>query len=280
MRERTALPTRGVIREKLSKRARRPPAEPADALAAKFAAAILQFSAEFLKTDRFKHALTKGEEREVPVQEFLRENLPHVFGVASGEVIDPLGAHSPQLDVMVFDRIRNFPVHQGRSVILPAEALLASLEVKSLLNKTELQRSLKAAAKLRSLKPFKRSLIGQDRGQNPRPDQCRYFHVIFAYHSDIAQVGWLEAEYTRLVETANELGLDAASIDRVYVAKRGLIHPGRDRGVIESETDGLGLMNLFAHLLNFVVRENGNRSDAPYAQYFGRLASGWQNLKK
>ena len=108
---------------KLSKRAQRPPVEPADALSQKFSAAILQFSADFLKTKGFKHALTKGEQREAPVQDFLRQNLPDVFGVAAGEVIDSLGTHSPQLDVLVFDRIRNFPVHRGSAVILPAEAL-------------------------------------------------------------------------------------------------------------------------------------------------------------
>jgi hypothetical protein len=74
------------------------------------------------------------------------------------------------------------------------------------------------------------------------------------------------------------LGIAASSIDRVYVAKRGLIHPERGRGVSEDETNGVGLMNLFAHVLNFVVRENGNRRSAPYGQYFGRLATGWEKL--
>jgi hypothetical protein len=265
--------------EKLSRRAKRPPVRPSEIVAAKFAAATLQFSADFLKTDRFKHALTKGEERETPVQEFLRQNLPDVFGVASGEVVDAWGTHSPQLDVMIFDRIRNFPVHAGGAVILPAEALLASLEVKSLLTKSETEKSLKAATKLRLLKPFKRPLIGDDRGLTSRRDQCRYFHLVFAYHSDLAATDWLGAEHKRYVETAGQLNLDPASIDRIYVAKRGLIHPAENRGVRESDDDGLGLMNLYGHLLNFVIRENRNRAAAPYDQYFGRLASGWQNLR-
>lgn len=265
--------------EKLSKRARRPPPKPADVVAAKFAAAILQFSAEFLKTDRFKHALTKGEEREAPVQDFLRKNLPDGFGVTFGEVVDPWGARSPQLDVMVFDRIRNIPMHAGGAAILPAEALLASIEVKSLLTKAEVEKSLKSATKLRSLRPFKRPLLGDDRGHTSRRDQCRYFHVVFAYSSDLAAADWLASEHSRLAEIARSQNLDAASIDRIYVAKRGLIHPGRSRGLTEGEDDGVGLMNLFSHLLNFVVRENGNRAPAPYDQYFGRLATGWTNLK-
>jgi hypothetical protein len=73
--------------------------------------------------------------------------------------------------------------------------------------------------------------------------------------------------------------LDPASIDRVYVAKRGLIYPAENRGVGESDDNGLGLMNLFGHLLNFLLRENRNRAAAPYDQYFGRLRIGWQSLR-
>jgi hypothetical protein len=272
-------PKRGVLMfEKLSRRARRPPTKPADVVVAKFAAAMLQFSADFLKTERFNHALTKGEEREAPVQDFLQKNLPDGFGVVSGEVVDPWGNHSPQLDVMVFDRIRNIPMHAGGAAILPAEALLASFEIKSLLTKAEVEDSLKAATKLRSLRPFKRPLIADDRGHTSRSDQCRYFHVLFAYNSNLAATDWLASEYTRLMETARQSKLDPSSIDRIYVAKRGLIHPVRNRGVSEGGDDGLGLMNLFSHLLNFVVRENGNRASAPYDQYFGRLATGWKSL--
>ena len=47
----------------------------------KFEAAILSLSAEFLKTTGFKHALTKGDEREKPFQGFLSQNLPKQFGI-------------------------------------------------------------------------------------------------------------------------------------------------------------------------------------------------------
>lgn len=271
-------PLPSTPRVTLSKRAQRPPEEPAGALSLKFSAAILQFSADFLKTKSFNHSPSKGEEREEPVREFLRHNLPDVFGVAAGEVIDPLGMHSPQLDLLVFDRIRNFPVHRGSAVILPAEALLASFEIKSTLTLVETERSLIAAAKLRSLHPFKRPLLGADRGRDPRPDECRYFHAVFAYRSDLSEAGWLRAEQTRLLETSKRLDIPASSIDRVYVAQRGLIHPDISRGVVEDKTSGVGLMNLFAHVLNFVVRENGNRKAAPYGQYFGRLETGWESI--
>ena len=94
-----------------------------------------------------------------------------------------------------------------------------------------------------------------------------YFHAVFAYHSDLAQDGWLRAEHARLLDASKRLGVAASAIDRIYVAQRGLIHPERTRGIAEDDANGVGLMNLFAHVLNFVVRENGNRKAAPYGQY-------------
>lgn len=262
-----------------TRRAQQPRREPADVFALKFRAAAIQFSADFLKTDGFRHALTKGEEREAPVQRFLRENLPSGFGIERGEAVDPLGAHSPQLDAMLFDRLRNIPVHAGGSTLLPAEALLASVEVKTELTKSELVSSFRAASKLRSLRPFKRPLIGTDRGAESKGDSCRYFHVVFAYKTDLVQSSWLEREHARVVEAAADVGCSTEAIDRVYVAERGLIHPGSNRGIDETGRPGLGLMNLYMHLLNFVLRENRNRNPAPYEQYSGRMTDGWKAIR-
>lgn len=256
----------------------RPPRAPADVFALKFRAAAIQFSADFLKTDGFKHALTKGEEREVPVQSFLQAGLPAGFGLVRGEAVDPFGSHSPQLDVMVFDRLRNIPIHAGGSTLLPAEALLASIEVKTELTKTELVASYRAAAKLRRLQPFRRPLLGVDRGDDTSGDSCRYFHVLFAYRTDLALAGWLDREYRRMVSAAQDAEAGVDAIDRLYVADRGLLQPAAKRGVNDTAQPGRGLMNLYMHLLNFVLRENRNRKPAPYEQYAGRMTSGWQRL--
>jgi len=260
------------------KRARRPPREPSEVFALKFRAAVLQFSADFLKTDGFKHALTKGEERELPVQQFLRANLPETFGVERGEVVDPYGSHGPQLDVIVFDRLRNIPVHAGGSALVPAEALLASVEVKTELTKAVLVESFRAAARLTALRPFKRPLLRGNRGNRAPRDACRYFHVLFGYRTDLTESNWIDREYSRLADAAREAGTELGVIDRVYVAQRGLIQPGAARAVAEASQPGLGLMNLYMHLLSFVLRENRNRKEAPYEQYAGRMTEGWRQL--
>lgn len=264
----------------LSKKALCPPKTPSEEFASIFSAAAKQFSAEFLKSKVYNHALSKGEAREEVVRDFFRTRLPGGFEVVGGEVVDPHGIHSPQLDLMIYDRLRNVPIYSDEtsSAVLPAEALIASVEVKSTLTKKDLVKSLKAAEKLRALRPFKRPLLSGDRGGDSRRDQCRYFHVVFAYSSDIGETDWLAKEDARLRDVATDLAISEDVLDRIYVAERGLLHPATRRGIREEPGEAIGLMNLFMHTLNFVIRENDNRKPVPYSQYSGTLSQGWQDL--
>jgi hypothetical protein len=102
-------------------------------------------------------------------------------------VVDQFNVAGPQLDVLVFDQTRNFSFSDGEVCILPAEALLASIEVKSKLDAAEVERSSKAARKLRMLRPFKATLGGRDMGAAAEEGKrARYFHCVFAYNSDVA----------------------------------------------------------------------------------------------
>jgi hypothetical protein len=95
----------------------------------------------------FKHSGIRGDTREEAVRSFLSERLPKTFNVVQGEVIDYCDTHSTQLDVAIYDSIRNFPIlsKQGQeSVILPAEALLSAVEVKSILTLDELKTCFEA----------------------------------------------------------------------------------------------------------------------------------------
>ena len=252
--------------------------EPISAFGGKFEPALRQFSADFLKSQRFKHAQTKGVEREVPVQEFFREHLPGAYEVTSGEVVDLKENHSPQLDLLIYDKLRNFSFYSGQSAILPAEALLVSLEVKSLLTKQEVEKSVKAAAKLRELKPYKKPLFEGGRGAEPHKPQCRYFHCLFAYNTDISEGGWVGKEYDRLVKVTNQSDASHIGLDRVYVADRGVINPKDKVGMVEEHKSGNALMVFYMHILNFLVRENSRREPVDYLEYAGRMSEGWQNL--
>src|SRR5437016_4051016 len=102
---------------------------PSEAFGTKFEVALQELSTEFLRSAGFRHAATRGAEREVPVQDFLRRHLPATYRVGKGEVVDVYDDHSPQLDVVVYDALRNYALLDGDSLLLPAEALLVSIEV-------------------------------------------------------------------------------------------------------------------------------------------------------
>jgi len=249
---------------------------PVAVLESGFKAAVHEFIAEFFKSADFQHALSKGEGREIPIQHFFRDHLPEAFGVEKGEAVDIRGRRGPQLDVMIFNKARNFAFYNGSLKILPAEALLVSIEVKSTLTKSELESSLAAAKRLNELRPFGQHLSSRRTDGKPADDKARFFHCIFAYDSDLGSEGWLEKEYLRLVSVA---GAEQTFIDRIYVLNRGLINTIGQTGVTEQPSQGTALMQFYMHILNFLARENDRRESVPYLEYAGRMTEGWKSLR-
>ena len=183
---------------------------------------ILEIAHHYMETGAFQHRQTEGAEREKPVQAFFKNHIPGKFDVVKGEVVDLFEKHSPQLDVMIFNSHNNCAFVSGESCLLPAEALLSSIEVKSTLNKQEIATCLKAAANLRQLKPFGKELSAvRTEGKSAKDELCRYFNAIFAYTSDLSEENWLTNEYSRIISVAEEIGISPNVIDRVYVVNRG-----------------------------------------------------------
>jgi hypothetical protein len=248
---------------------------PVAVLESGFKAALHEFIAEFFKSADFQHALSKGEGREVPIQDFFRDHLPEAFGVEKGEAVDIGGHRGPQLDVMIFNKARNFAFYNGPLKILPAEALLVSIEVKSVLTKSEVESSLAAAKRLNELRPFARHLSSRRTDGKAADNKARFFHCIFAYDSDLKSEGWLEKEYLRFSGLARA---EQALIDRIYVLNRGLINTTGKTGVTEQPYEGTALMQFYMHILNFLARENDRRESVPYLEYAGRMTGGWRSL--
>jgi hypothetical protein len=257
-----------MVRQELKKRR----IEPSAAFGSKFGAALGSLSAAFLASSSFQHALTKGIERERPVRELFETHLPACYKVVSGEAVDSRDHHSPQLDVMIFDGNRNFAFNSEESYLLPAEALLVSVEVKSKLTKPELEKSLNAASALYALRPFGKVPSLTKNGGNAIAPGFRFFHTVFAYDTDlVAGDDWLQRELTRTIEAAKSAKVDPDVVDRIYVAGRGFLNVPSNLGVPETSASGIALMHFFMDVLNFLVRENGRRSAVEYTSYAGRM---------
>jgi len=253
--------------------------QPTQVFSNSIAAAALELASKFLKSESFSHLGSRGSEREIPVQNFFKENIPAVYNVVKGEVVDLDEQHSPQLDVMIYDSTKNFAFYEGENYILPAEALLVSIEVKTKLDKNEIRKSFRAANLLRKLKPFgKTQPEHRTRGEPAGHGDCSYFHCIFAYQSNLVEKYWFNREYNRIKDVSDELGIPSNVINRIYVVNRGLYNLVDEKGIKETPKTGTSLVHLYMHTLNFLVRENDRRPPSPYVDYAGRLSTGWESL--
>ncbi|MEL6953648.1 MAG: DUF6602 domain-containing protein [Pseudomonadota bacterium] len=236
-----------------------------------FGAAVKEFGLSFLKTQNVLHRGNKGSAREGVLGNFFRQQLPGHYSVTEGEVVDLQGNSSPQLDLMFYDSLVDFPFRAEGADILAAEALLSSIEVKSKLTKAEIEKSVTAARKLRNLKPFGRPLAGNAVSSKASSKKtARYFHCLFAYETDLAASNWLKQEAGRL---SSACGSDHV-LDLVYVLDRGLIHLDHGIGRLE-DSDGGAITNFYFSILNFIQREAGRRERTPFERYTQPAKNAW-----
>jgi hypothetical protein len=65
------------------------------------------------------------------VADFLQQRLPQAYGFSlKGEAVDYLDSRSGEIDIAIFDKIRNAPLSDD-PIWLLVESLLAVIEVKS-----------------------------------------------------------------------------------------------------------------------------------------------------
>ncbi len=105
-------------------------------------------------TDSAGHSLHKGTPREALVSEFLSHHLSETVAIGSGEIIDIRSKPDEprnQIDIVVYRR--NYPkIDFGGGInAFLAESVVAAIEVKSVLKKSDLKQSIKSARNVKSL---------------------------------------------------------------------------------------------------------------------------------
>jgi len=110
--------------------------------------------AELQKSNLFSHMGDRGEFREQIVDRFLRPFLPPYYGLAPGEVFSSDGQQSAQVDIVVYDTVFSTVLFRtGTRFLFPAESIFGTIEVKSDLSRSELD---KACANIASVKTLSR----------------------------------------------------------------------------------------------------------------------------
>jgi hypothetical protein len=210
---------------------------------------------------RVPHNGLKGQLREIVVRELLRPLLPTEFVLTTGQIVSTYGDTSHQVDVAACDRRLVPPVlFEGGCGILPLEATLFALEVKSVLTLAELS---KAQADARLVSAFR---YAPPIGATTWPDNHHIEGVVsymVAFDTDLAVGG--KSEIARYQELLNG---DAPSIRGLCVVGRGFwFYAGDKWWEWRLPEPGGELAMMVAAIINTVQRVAGTRRQADVRHY-------------
>ena len=206
-----------------------------------------QFAASYIVT----HKGVRGAAREKNlVREFLSTHFPPQFGYATGEVASADGKRSRQQDIIIYHATRA-PVlyRQDEIQVVPSEAALAVVEVKTHLTSHELKKSAKQLASVKGL--ARNAYLGQHLNVESS-DKQGILGYVFAYDS---------ADLASLAKTlAGMPEHHRSAIDGVFVLNKGSLHYSNSRGFALGggkptiDTSDLPLMRLYLLLWNHLIR--------------------------
>jgi hypothetical protein len=118
---------------------------------------------------------------------------------------------------------------QFGNALVPAEAALAVVEVKSSLNATAVAECVDNALSIRALSPYGKRFATR-LGAETFDDRPRCFYSVLSYQSDLAEQTWLTSEWRRLTNAAEAKRTEVVIVDRVVVLDPGLLVPPGAKG--------------------------------------------------
>jgi hypothetical protein len=147
------------------------------------AAKKLRAEFEFIRSTN-PHPGEKGAEAEKVVRDFLNHHLPQRFRATSGIIIDKANSLSPQTDVIIYDALTS-PVYRYSEdmLMLPLDTVAVVIEVKSRLNKQEIEDGY---GKIAACKRLKKTPVsgGDQQATGSDLKSVATYGVIFGFSSD------------------------------------------------------------------------------------------------
>lgn len=204
----------------------------------RISAAEKQMKARLAETRAsFKHKGIKGDHAEEGLREFLRQYLPRRYSVGHGEVVDLDSNRSSQTDVVVANDEHPFMYPDDIQGLFFVEGVCAGGEVKSILTKAELDKTLENSRTWKKLKarPGKGTLINT----NPE-DRDRFYanppYFLFAYESQLS----MEAVEAQLKASGSYIEQpERRQLDAVFVLDKGVvIDMGGGKGSLQFRVNG------------------------------------------
>jgi len=164
----------------------------------------------------YDNQVLKGRAREIFVSNLLRPFISPTIDICTGIVIDSANNHSKQIDVILFDKriIPPFLLKEGEGII-PYESVLATVEVKSNLDRKEVAKSVQNARSIKTLEPFFAEI--NTSGVSKNSPAC----YIFSFSSDLKE----KSEYERLKEVVDKVNINENV--PIYVPISGVCIPDK-----------------------------------------------------
>ncbi|TKB11294.1 DUF6602 domain-containing protein [Desulforhopalus sp. IMCC35007] len=212
--------------------------------------------AQARSASEFSHQGVKGDVVEILIRELFRPLLPSDVGIASGQILEIHGDRlSRQMDVIIYDRSIVPPILYRDDVgMIPVEAVLYTIEIKTTLNANELKKAHEAAEELRAFRHLPGLRDEHGREFHHRVDPPR--SVIFALSSDLTGTNLSEAERYRTI-----YGEGLPYLVAICVANRE--YWWEDRGTwkkmpgTEDFNETLGLIGGVANTYKWIGRNRG-----------------------
>lgn len=153
-----------------------------------------------------------GELREVIISRLLQPLLPVTVGVSSGIIISSEDQQSPQTDIVIYDKMILPPFLLAEKGLIPVEAVVGVIEVKSTLDIDELRKAQKDAKTVAGFPALPPLVVPGDPPQLPYKTSS----ALFAFASDLSPTG--KTEITRYDEI---LAGESPALQLLCVVGRG-----------------------------------------------------------
>ena len=99
------------------------------------------------------HAVAAGEAREEAAREVLSDFLPEAYGVDRGFIFASDGNRSNQTDLIIYDKLWSRPMYgQNNSKFFAVESVYATIELKTNLDRSDIQDACEKASRFKKLK--------------------------------------------------------------------------------------------------------------------------------
>ena len=234
--------------------------------------------------ETISHSGEKGGETEDKVREFLNGHMPKRFHATKGFVIDTDNQMSDHQDVIIYDE-QSSPIYKydGANQIVSADAVAAILEVKAVLNKSQLE---EAFAKIEEVKRLrKRPISNMDqRATGSALTTTGTLGIILGFGSDIRLAKLAEhcvelnekyetahrpdiivvldvgvINYTAEFVGAREMGDIGVASDDEFVIPPCYVH------LVARDDGAFSLNRLFTHLLSHLALYPRRPSIPPFS---------------